>query len=140
MNASRTPPQGPAAAANAADWRIDRERAVALFGAHAHDWPIEIVEETGSTNADLMSRVKALPRKAGALPRPIVRVAYLQTAGRGRRGRPWYAEPGNALLFSVACVLRASARRARGIEPSRWVLRSSTDCVRCRSRAPARSH
>jgi BirA family transcriptional regulator, biotin operon repressor / biotin---[acetyl-CoA-carboxylase] ligase len=52
-----------------------------------------------------MTRVKALPRKAGALPRPIVRVAYLQTAGRGRRGRPWYAEPGNALLFSVACVL-----------------------------------
>ncbi|NPT44770.1 biotin--[acetyl-CoA-carboxylase] ligase, partial [Paraburkholderia sp. 1N] len=101
MNASKTPPQ----AAAASDWRIDRERAVALFGPHAHDWPIEIVEETGSTNADLMTRVKALPRKADALPRPIVRVAYLQTAGRGRRGRPWYAEPGNALLFSVACVL-----------------------------------
>lgn len=91
--------------APADDWRIDRARAVALFGAHAQDWPIEIVEETGSTNADLMARVKALPRKAGALARPIVRVAYLQTAGRGRRGRPWYAEPGNALLFSVACVL-----------------------------------
>ncbi|MDE1178889.1 biotin--[acetyl-CoA-carboxylase] ligase [Paraburkholderia sp.] len=91
--------------AASADWRIDRERAVALFGAHAHDWPIEIVEETGSTNADLMARVKTLPRTADALPRPIVRVAYLQTAGRGRRGRPWYAEPGNALLFSVACVL-----------------------------------
>src|SRR5580698_9730265 len=95
MNASKTPPQ-PAAGAAETDWRIDRERAVALFGAHAHDWPIEIVEETGSTNADLMTRVKALLRKAGALPRPIVRVAYLQTAGRGRRGRTWYAEPGNA--------------------------------------------
>jgi len=89
----------------AGDWRIDRDRAVTLFGPAAHDWPIEIVEETGSTNADLMTRVKALPRKADALERPIVRVAYLQTAGRGRRGRPWYAEPGNALLFSVACVL-----------------------------------
>ncbi len=105
MNASKTPPQAAAAAAPPTDWRIDRERAVALFGPQANDWPIEIVEETGSTNADLMARVKALPRKAGALPRPIVRVAYLQTAGRGRRGRPWYAEPGNALLFSVACVL-----------------------------------
>jgi BirA family transcriptional regulator, biotin operon repressor / biotin---[acetyl-CoA-carboxylase] ligase len=100
MTSSRTPEAAPAN-----DWRIDRARAVALFGAAAHDWPIEIVEETGSTNADLMARVKALPRKAGALERPIVRVAYLQTAGRGRRGRPWYAEPGNALLFSVACVL-----------------------------------
>ncbi|WP_133649974.1 biotin--[acetyl-CoA-carboxylase] ligase [Paraburkholderia flava] len=98
-------PRTSTGAAPADDWRIDRARAVALFGAHAQDWPIEIVEETGSTNADLMARVKALPRKAGALARPIVRVAYLQTAGRGRRGRPWYAEPGNALLFSVACVL-----------------------------------
>src|SRR6202012_3965054 len=108
MNASKTPSQRAAAAASSAtgaDLRIDRERAVALFGAHAQDWPIEIVEETGSTNADLMARVKALPRRSNALPRPIVRVAYLQTAGRGRRGRTWYAEPGNALLFSVACVL-----------------------------------
>ncbi|MCC8392134.1 biotin--[acetyl-CoA-carboxylase] ligase [Paraburkholderia sp. MMS20-SJTR3] len=112
MNASNTPPSSPATAtsqaasdAASADWRIDRERAVKLFGPQAHDWPIEIVEETGSTNADLMARMKALPRRANALPRPIVRVAYLQTAGRGRRGRPWYAEPGNALLFSVACVL-----------------------------------
>ena len=101
MNAPTTT----SSAGSADDWRIDRARAVALFGAHAQDWPIEIVEETGSTNADLMATVKALPRKVGALARPIVRVAYLQTAGRGRRGRTWYAEPGNALLFSVACVL-----------------------------------
>jgi BirA family transcriptional regulator, biotin operon repressor / biotin---[acetyl-CoA-carboxylase] ligase len=101
MNPS-TPPND---AASAGDWRIDRARAVTLFGPAAHDWPIEIVEETGSTNADLMAHLKSLPRGAGVLPRPMVRVAYLQTAGRGRRGRPWYAEPGNALLFSVACVL-----------------------------------
>ncbi|WP_118181741.1 biotin--[acetyl-CoA-carboxylase] ligase [Paraburkholderia phosphatilytica] len=91
--------------APAGDWRIDRDRAIQLFGAAAHGWPVEIVEETGSTNADLMARMKALPRRADALARPVVRVAYLQTAGRGRRGRPWYAEPGNALLFSVGCVL-----------------------------------
>ncbi|MFM0648808.1 biotin--[acetyl-CoA-carboxylase] ligase [Paraburkholderia bryophila] len=110
MNASKTPPQ-----AAATDWRIDRERAVALFGPQAHDWPIEIVEETGSTNADLMTRVKALPHRSNALPRPLVRVAYLQTAGRGRRGRPWYAEPGNALLFSVACVLPRPLEELAGL-------------------------
>lgn len=98
-------PPSPSAAGSADDWRIDRDRAVTLFGPAALDWPLEIVEETGSTNADLMARLKALPRDAGALARPIVRVAYLQTAGRGRRGRPWYAEPGNALLFSIACVM-----------------------------------
>lgn len=98
-------PPSLSAAGSADDWRIDRDRAVTLFGPAALDWPLEIVEETGSTNADLMARLKALPRDAGALARPVVRVAYLQTAGRGRRGRPWYAEPGNALLFSIACVM-----------------------------------
>jgi BirA family biotin operon repressor/biotin-[acetyl-CoA-carboxylase] ligase len=114
MNASDSAPSVPEPGPTG-DWRIDRERAVALFGPHAHDWPIEIVEETGSTNADLMARVKALPRKSTALPRPIVRVAYLQTAGRGRRGRPWYAEPGNALLFSVACVLPRPLEELAGL-------------------------
>jgi BirA family biotin operon repressor/biotin-[acetyl-CoA-carboxylase] ligase len=101
MNA--TPPSPTPAPAG--DWRIDRDRAVTLFGPAAHDWPIEIVEETGSTNADLMARMKALPQRRDALARPIVRVAYLQTAGRGRRGRSWVAQPGDALLFSLACVL-----------------------------------
>ncbi len=100
MNTTPTP-----TGAASGDWRIDRERAITLFGPAAHAWPIEIVEETGSTNADLMERLKALPRKAGALARPIVRVAYLQTAGRGRRGRSWFAQPGDALLFSIGCVL-----------------------------------
>jgi BirA family transcriptional regulator, biotin operon repressor / biotin---[acetyl-CoA-carboxylase] ligase len=101
MNATPPSPDTPPAG----DWRIDRDRAVTLFGPSAHDWPIEIVEETGSTNADLMAHMKALPQRADALARPIVRVAYLQTAGRGRRGRSWVAQPGDALLFSIACVL-----------------------------------
>ena len=101
MNAKSSSPATPPAG----DWRIDRDRAVTLFGPAAHDWPIEIVEETGSTNADLMARMKALPQRRDALARPIVRVAYLQTAGRGRRGRSWVAQPGDALLFSLACVL-----------------------------------
>ncbi|WP_321959935.1 biotin--[acetyl-CoA-carboxylase] ligase [Paraburkholderia sp. J7] len=101
MNATPPTPDTP----SAGDWRIDRNRAITLFGPAAHDWPIEIVEETGSTNADLMARLKALPQKRDALKRPIVRVAYLQTAGRGRRGRTWVAQPGDALLFSIGCVL-----------------------------------
>ncbi|MEX3916814.1 biotin--[acetyl-CoA-carboxylase] ligase [Paraburkholderia sp. BR10872] len=101
MNATPPTPETP----SAGDWRIDRNRAITLFGPAAHDWPIEIVEETGSTNADLMARLKALPQKRDALARPIVRVAYLQTAGRGRRGRTWVAQPGDALLFSIGCVL-----------------------------------
>jgi BirA family biotin operon repressor/biotin-[acetyl-CoA-carboxylase] ligase len=72
------------------------------------DWPVEIVDETGSTNADLMARIKQRPRDPSAGQNglePLVRVAYSQTAGRGRRGRPWVAQPGNALLLSIACVV-----------------------------------
>lgn len=104
MTPTPNTPSAPSAP-GADDWRIDRNRAVTLFGPAANDWPIEIVEETGSTNADLMTRLKALPHRANALARPIVRVAYLQTAGRGRRGRSWVAQPGDALLFSIGCVL-----------------------------------
>jgi BirA family biotin operon repressor/biotin-[acetyl-CoA-carboxylase] ligase len=56
---------------------------------------IEVVRETGSTNADLMGRLDTL---AG----PVLRVAEKQTAGRGRAGRTWHMEPGKALAFSLA--------------------------------------
>jgi BirA family biotin operon repressor/biotin-[acetyl-CoA-carboxylase] ligase len=91
-----------------AAWRIDRERLLSLIARPVRDWPIDIVDETGSTNADLMAKLKDMPRTApssAASISPFVRVAYLQTAGRGRRGRAWIAQPGNALLFSTACVL-----------------------------------
>jgi BirA family transcriptional regulator, biotin operon repressor / biotin---[acetyl-CoA-carboxylase] ligase len=104
-----------------AAWRIDRDRLMSLAARPVRDWPIEIVDETGSTNADLMAQLKEQPRNKTSAsapdsfsPRstlkaadgtPFVRVAYLQTAGRGRRGRAWVAQPGNALLFSTACVL-----------------------------------
>ena len=86
-------------------WRIDRERAAERFVPAVRNWTIEIVDETGSTNADLMSELKGLTRDAFALRVPTVRVAYRQTAGRGRQGRSWFGEPGNALMLSLGCVL-----------------------------------
>lgn len=56
---------------------------------------IEVVDETGSTNADLMARLDALAA-------PTLRVAHAQTAGRGRAGRAWLSEPGRSLTFSLA--------------------------------------
>jgi len=53
------------------------------------------VEETGSTNADLL----ALARDGA--PEGIVLVADHQTAGRGRSGRTWTAPPNASLLLSV---------------------------------------
>ncbi len=100
--ASSAPPTG---GAPAGDWRIDPACAVARARPAIPASALEIVEETGSTNTDLMQRMKNLPREDAAPGVHAVRVAYRQTAGRGRQGRSWYAEPGHALTFSLACVL-----------------------------------
>ncbi|CCD37662.1 Biotin-protein ligase [Candidatus Paraburkholderia kirkii UZHbot1] len=96
-----------------APWRIDLTRLSTLAERPARDWIIDIVDETGSTNADLMEQLRTLPRDSA--PAPTVRVAYSQTAGRGRRGRAWLAEPGNALLMSVGCVLKRPIEGLSGL-------------------------
>jgi len=62
---------------------------------------IQVVELTGSTNADLLAAARS-----GA-PAGKVLVAEEQTAGRGRLDRSWQSEPGASLTFSV--LLRASS-------------------------------
>jgi len=62
---------------------------------------IEYVDRIGSTNQAL------LDSDFGEVPRaPRVLCAHEQTAGRGRRGRNWLAEPGRSLCFSVAIESR----------------------------------
>jgi BirA family biotin operon repressor/biotin-[acetyl-CoA-carboxylase] ligase len=56
---------------------------------------IELIQRTGSTNADLLARARQ-----GA-PEGLVLVAEEQTAGRGRMGRAWVSPPGAALTFSM---------------------------------------
>ncbi|MCP4919923.1 MAG: hypothetical protein GY913_23720, partial [Proteobacteria bacterium] len=56
---------------------------------------IEMVAETGSTNADLVARAAA-----GEQDGLVLRTDH-QTAGRGRLDRRWDAPPGTNLLFSV---------------------------------------
>jgi BirA family biotin operon repressor/biotin-[acetyl-CoA-carboxylase] ligase len=62
---------------------------------------VEVVEETGSTNALVTERARA-----GA-PEGLVVVAEHQTAGRGRLDRSWEAPARSGLTFSV--LLRPSA-------------------------------
>lgn len=56
---------------------------------------VEVVPETGSTNADLLAR-------ASQLTEPVLLVAEHQTAGRGRAGRSWLSSSENSLTFSLA--------------------------------------
>ena len=58
-------------------------------------WIVQWVDETGSTNADLLAAARA-----GA-PAGTVLAADHQTAGRGRLGRRWQAPPGSSLLVSL---------------------------------------
>jgi BirA family biotin operon repressor/biotin-[acetyl-CoA-carboxylase] ligase len=58
-------------------------------------WQLEVVAETGSTNADLLA---AAGRGA---PDRSVRVAELQTSGRGRLDRDWQSPAGAGLTVSV---------------------------------------
>jgi BirA family transcriptional regulator, biotin operon repressor / biotin---[acetyl-CoA-carboxylase] ligase len=67
---------------------------------------IQVAEETGSTNADLLAAARAGAAEG------LVRLAETQTAGRGRLGRTWVSPPRAALACSV--LLRpAGARAAR---------------------------
>jgi BirA family biotin operon repressor/biotin-[acetyl-CoA-carboxylase] ligase len=56
---------------------------------------IDVVAETGSTNADLIARAAAADIDGAVL------IAEHQTAGRGRQGRGWSDVPGAQIAMSV---------------------------------------
>jgi BirA family biotin operon repressor/biotin-[acetyl-CoA-carboxylase] ligase len=78
--------------------RVDAARLTLALDPEARRWTIEVVEESGSTNSDLLQRARD-----GKLDAPVVRVAHRQTAGRGRQGRQWLG--GTGLAFSLAWPL-----------------------------------
>jgi BirA family biotin operon repressor/biotin-[acetyl-CoA-carboxylase] ligase len=67
---------------------------------------VDVLAEADSTN----TRAMALGRdpQAGATA-PTVVVAWRQTAGRGRAGRQWQAQPGHTLTFSLGLPLNLQA-------------------------------
>ncbi|GAA2569835.1 biotin--[acetyl-CoA-carboxylase] ligase [Pseudonocardia hydrocarbonoxydans] len=80
----------------------------ALRAALVGPWAqLDVVERTGSTNADLMAAALA-----GAPDRTVL-VAEHQESGRGRLARSWVSPPGSGLTVSV--LLRPS-----GVSPSRF--------------------
>ncbi|BBZ45588.1 biotin--[acetyl-CoA-carboxylase] ligase [Mycobacterium parmense] len=58
---------------------------------------LDVVEQTGSTNADLLAQAASGADVAGA-----VLIAEHQTAGRGRHGRGWSSGPRTQITMSVA--------------------------------------
>lgn len=68
-------------------------------------WRIEVVEESGSTNADVAERFRAGEREG------LVLVAEHQTAGRGRLGRAWVSPPRASLTVSFLLEPEVAAER-----------------------------
>lgn len=66
---------------------------------------VDVVAQTGSTNADLAAAAR------GGAPSGTVLVADHQSAGRGRLGRTWMAPPGSSIAMSV--LLRSEVARER---------------------------
>jgi len=71
------------------------EAIAAKLGDAARRFDIDLLPSCDSTNAVLLARAEA-----GA-PSGTVVIAAEQTAGRGRRGRNWCANPGDSLTFSL---------------------------------------
>jgi BirA family biotin operon repressor/biotin-[acetyl-CoA-carboxylase] ligase len=69
---------------------------------------VEVVEETGSTNADLLAR-------AATLTGPLLLVARNQIAGRGRAGRSWLSSSEGSLTFSLAWKFDGGLARLTGL-------------------------
>ncbi|HEY3397117.1 MAG TPA: biotin--[acetyl-CoA-carboxylase] ligase [Armatimonadota bacterium] len=74
--------------------KLDLEKVRAGLKAVYLGTTIRVHQEVDSTQEEMRRRLSR--RRAGA-----VIVAESQTAGRGRRGRPWFDRPGQDLLFSV---------------------------------------
>lgn len=84
---------------------MDAQRIMALSQAGV---AVEVVAETGSTNADLMAR-------AGSLDASLLLIAEHQTAGRGRAGRSWLSAPGHSLTFSLAWRFEGGLQALTGL-------------------------
>jgi BirA family biotin operon repressor/biotin-[acetyl-CoA-carboxylase] ligase len=78
-----------------------------VAGPGRHWRQLDVVQRTGSTNADLLTRAAAGENIAGA-----VLIAEHQTAGRGRNGRVW-TSPGAQLTLSVGVD-------GGGVPPDSW--------------------
>jgi BirA family biotin operon repressor/biotin-[acetyl-CoA-carboxylase] ligase len=75
---------------------------------HFYQIDVEIVEETGSTNADLLQKINEITK-------PVLLIAKNQTAGRGRAGRIWHSVSDGVLTMSLAWKLDKTVQELMGI-------------------------
>ncbi len=78
--------------------QLTRDSILANLGTHHLPRSVACYAEVGSTMDVARQELAVLPDSV----LPLLVVADLQTSGRGRLGRSWLAEPGSALLLTLA--------------------------------------
>jgi BirA family biotin operon repressor/biotin-[acetyl-CoA-carboxylase] ligase len=86
---------------------LDAQTIARGLAAHGEPMAVEVLASCGSTNSELLARE--------GVRGPALLLAELQTAGRGRRGRRWHADPGLAIMFSLRWEFAGDAGRLRGL-------------------------
>jgi BirA family biotin operon repressor/biotin-[acetyl-CoA-carboxylase] ligase len=103
--------------------------------ARAAGTQLAVFDSTGSTNAEAMDRARAGERG------PMWFVTAEQTAGRGRRHRPWIAPPGNLASSMLEVIDLTPAQAATLGFAAGLALEAALQrvCMEARLRAPDRA-
>ena len=102
---------------------LDARRLEELLAGRASRFAIEILDQCGSTNAELLERARrgsagaaggALERNYEAAPLQVL-ACERQVSGRGRRGAQWLSGIGTSLTFSMLAHFREGAGALAGL-------------------------
>src|SRR5258708_5418285 len=108
----RHPGGGPLPAGDPASALLSAARLSEALRGRGSMWgDIRVLDETGSTNEDMLAQAQA-----GAAEGMVI-AAQAQRAGRGRQGRAWHSAPGGALTFSVLLRPGSVPQPVRGWVP-----------------------
>ena len=105
------------------DAPLDAALIASLSAAASLGLVIEVVDATGSTNADLRARLERLSQ-------PVLLAAEQQTAGRGRAGRSWQSAGADSLCFSMAWCFKLPLTKLAGLPLAVGVVLAET-LARC---------
>jgi len=91
------------------------EEPLSLLEAEAYfraqlDWPVKVLDSIDSTNLEALRYMNSVAEVA-----PLCILAEQQTAGRGRRGRPWVSPYAQNLYLSLVLPVTGGARQLEGL-------------------------